>query len=281
MPTGDALIEQMNRIPILPDSLAIWGLGQMGVAVKGPEGVIYIDPYLSDAVRLNFGDWWTRAFDAPVPAGAITNAVALLSSHEHQDHLDVPTIAAMVEASPGMAVLMTGWSVPLLAELQLPRERVVVPRALQPMTIPGTSARLTAIPAAHYQLEDDDVKGHRWFGFLIEWNGVVFYHAGDTIVYADYLKTMRQLPSADVAMLPINGRDWFRETDVDAVGNLWPAEVVRLANELGWGLVIAGHNDMFANNAIPYSSIADAFERGAPRQAWKTLQPGELLYYVK
>ena len=30
-------------------SLAFWGLGQVGVAIKGPEGVLYVDPYLTDS----------------------------------------------------------------------------------------------------------------------------------------------------------------------------------------------------------------------------------------
>ena len=46
MPTGSALLAQMNNLTILPNSLAIWGLGQMGIAIKGPDAIHYIDPCL-------------------------------------------------------------------------------------------------------------------------------------------------------------------------------------------------------------------------------------------
>lgn len=281
MPTGIALLEQMESVTILPNSLAIWGLGQMGVAIKGPDGVLYIDPCLSDSVRAVAGDWWMRAYDPPILPDAVTNASAILASHEHGDHLDLDTVGPMAQASPNAPVITSGWCRDLCADLGLSAERVVTPAAEAPMTIPGTSARLTVLPSAHYAVEHDAERGHRWIGFLIEWNGVTFYHTGDTIVYDGYVDMLRRYPTPDVAMLPINGRDWYREADVGAIGNLWPNEAARLASDLGFGLVIAGHNDLYPNNTVSMGSIADAFARFAPRQSYKLLQPGELLYYVK
>ena len=68
---------------------------------------------------------------------------------------------------------------------------------------------------------------------------------------------------------------------VGATGNLLPEEAAQLTNEVGWGTVIAGHNDLYPNNTISMGSIADAFAKFAPRQPYKFLQPGELFYYVK
>ncbi len=48
------------------------------------------------------------------------------------------------------------------------------------------------------------------------------YHAGDTIAYDDMVERLRAL-RVDVALLPINGRDHFREAQ-DVVGNLTPRE---------------------------------------------------------
>lgn len=281
MPTGDTLLQQMEDLTVLPNSLAFWGLGQMGIAIKGPDGILYIDPCLSDYVRSIAGDWFTRAYDPPLAPERITHATALLSSHEHGDHLDPLTLGPMAQANPNAPLIATGWSREICTEFGLAADRLIVPRAEEPMTIPGTSARLTALPSAHYDVEHDPERGHRWFGYLIEWNGVVFYHSGDTIIYDGYEAMLRRYPTPDVAMLPINGRDWYREADVGAIGNLWPYEAARLASDLGFGLVIAGHNDMYPNNTISMGSIADAFAKFAPRQPYKLLQPGELLYYVK
>lgn len=281
MRSGTGLIEQMNSTPIIPNSLALWGLGQMGLAVKGPDGILYIDAYLTDTIRQNGGDWWTRAYDPPLRPDQVTNATAILASHEHGDHLDPATAGPMAQASPHAPLIVTGWSRAILDEADIPPGRVIVPRAHEPLTIPNTGARLTALPSAHYEVEDDAEKGHRWFGFLIEWNGVVLYHSGDTVIYGGYVEMLRRYPTADVAMLATNGRDWYRESDVGAIGNLWPAEAARLARDMGWGVVIPGHNDLFPNNGLSNAGVAEAFERYAPRQAYKILQPGELYYFVK
>jgi L-ascorbate metabolism protein UlaG (beta-lactamase superfamily) len=282
MPTGKALIEQMSRVSILPNSLAIWGLGQMGVAIKGPDGIIYIDPCLTNVVFDTFHDErWVRGYPSPLAPEDMTNASYVLCSHEHLDHLDPQTVGGAAVASPGAKFLVTGWSLDMLNAADIAAERAVVPQVGETMTLPGTSLKLTVIPAAHYDKEYDEAKGYRWFGFILEWNGVVFYHGGDTIIFPGYIDLLRGLPKTDVAMLAMNGRDWFREERMNAVGNLLPEEGVQLAAELGWDVLIPGHNDLFPNNAIPMANIAGAFEKFGPRQKYKFLQPGELYYYVK
>lgn len=281
MPTGKALIEQMNNTPILPNSLAFWGLGQMGIAIKGPDAILYIDPCLTNVVEDLFGSWWYRAYPTPVNPEDVTNATYLLSSHEHTDHFDPQTVKPLAKASPDVRIIATGWSRQLVKDADVPEDRAIYPTALQPMTLPGTSIKLTAIPSAHYEKEYDEQKGYRWLGYLIEWNGVTFYHSGDTIIYPGYIDTLKSLPTADVVMIPVNGRDWYRETLVNAVGNLLPEEAARLAVEVGWGTVIVGHNDLYPNNTIPMGSISDAFARYAPRQPYKMLQPGERFYFLK
>lgn len=275
------LLTQMQQIPVIPNSLAIWGLGQMGVAIKGPEGVIYIDACLSDVVEEQAGALWRRAYPPPLEPSAVTNAHFYLISHEHLDHLDPLTAGPVAQASPQARFVAPGWCHSLLAELTIPAERIIIPPALEAITLPNSTIRLTAIPAAHYAKEYDEHKGYRWLGYLIEWNGVTFYHAGDTIIYPGYLEMLGQLPTPDVAMLPVNGRDYYRENVLGAIGNLLPAEAVHLAHDHGWDTLIIGHNDLFANNAIPYGEIATALEQIAPRQKYKVLQPGELYYYVK
>lgn len=281
MPSGKILLAQMRDIPILPNSLALWGMGQMGIGIKGPDAIIYIDLCLTDVVRKASGDWWFRAFPPPLAPEEVSNAAYYLSSHEHLDHLDVLTIGPAAKASPSMKFIVTGWSVELMAEADVAEDRLIIPPAQHTITLPGTSIRLTAIPSAHYALEHDSEKGYRWLGYLIEWNGVVFYHSGDTIIYPGYLETLRGLPTADIAMIPVNGRDYYRETDVNAVGNLLPDEAARLARDAGWGQVIIGHNDMYPNNTIPMGQVIDSFGKIAPRQPYKVLQPGELYYFVK
>ncbi|MBI5667209.1 MAG: MBL fold metallo-hydrolase [Chloroflexi bacterium] len=281
MPNGKQLTAQIREMPVIPNSLPLWGLGQMGLIVKGPDALAAIDPYLSDSIREmtqeQFGGLMSRAFPPPLLPDELAADVYLIT-HEHPDHLDGPTLAA---ARPDARFVAPGWCMEALTGLGIRRERITVPEVLTPFTLPGTSLRLTAVPAAHYDKEYDARKGYRWLGYLIEWNGVVLYHAGDTVLYPGYMETMRDLPTPDVALLPVNGRDYFRESVLNITGTLLPAEAALLARELGWGVIIPGHNDLFTANSIPNAQIVDALERLAPRQAFKLLQPGELYYFVK
>lgn len=275
------MIAQMERLQVPHGALAIWGLGQMGVALKGAgHEVVYIDPCLSDVLKVkapDMGDRVERAFPAPVEPDQITNATYVLCSHEHIDHTDPLTLGPMAAASPGAQFVITGWSHELLDEADVAAERRIVPTALEPLQL--GPLRVTPVPAAHYELERDQ-RGYRWLGFVIEWNGVVFYHGGDTIVYPGYLETMRGLPQPDVALMAVNGRDAYRES-FNITGNLLPDEAAWLARELGWGVLIGGHNDLLAWNSIPPGALADACARLNPRQRLHALQPGELYLYVK
>ena len=245
------LITQIEQTPIISNSLAIWGFGQMGVAIKTPDAGLYIDLCLSDVVRDQLGDFWTRGYPPPATA------------------------------SPNAKFVAPGWCTDLFHEAGVSAERIILPQALVPFTLPGTDVTVTAVPSAHYEKEYDEQKGYRWLGYLIESNGVRFYHAGDTIIYDDYIDTLRQLPQPDVVMLPVNGRDYYRETEANAAGNLLPVEAARLARDLGWDVLIPGHNDLYPQNTIPFREIVSALETVAPRQKYKYLQPGELYYYVK
>ena len=275
------LMEQIARTPILPDSLAFWSFGQMGVGVKTPQSMLYIDLCLTGELIGESESKWVRAYPPPATPEQVTNADYYLITHEHGDHLDTDTVGPIARNAPQTVFVAPGWCTDILLGLGIAAERIITPKALEPMQLAGSDVTLTAVPSAHYEKTYDEAKGYRWIGYMIEANGVTFYHAGDTIIYPDYIETLKALPTPDVAMLPVNGRDYYRETEMHAVGNLLPVEAVRLAKDFGWDTLIVGHNDMYPHNTIPYSGIIDALEKVAPRQKYKVLQPGELMYYVK
>ncbi len=275
------MIENINQLPILPNSLALWGFGQMGFGIKGPDAIAYIDLCLSDYVGEQLGAWWSRAYPPPVQPEQITNADYYFISHEHWDHLDPATVGKVAAASPQARFITNGWCREILQTMGVAPERILIPPAGTRTQIDSTSLYVTVVPSAHYDLQFDPDKGHRWIGFCIEWNGVCLYHAGDTIIYPGYNDALRQLPPIDIAILPVNGRDYYRETDGGAIGNLLPAEAAYLARAHGWDILIPGHNDLYANNAIADSEIVAALTRYAPQQKYKLMKPTECYYYVK
>ena len=268
------LVQQMQTLPIIPNSLAIGWLGQMGLAIKGPDATVCMDVFLT--VRSD--PFWVRAFDPPLEPEALSNVDYYFITHEHGDHLDPKAVVGAATASPAAKFIAPAWCNDKLADLDIGDDRIINPAALEPFAL--GQMRVTAVPGAHYDKEHDPQKGYRWLGYMLEWNGVTFYHSGDTIIYPGYIETLQSLPTPDIALLPVNGRDYYRDAR-RITGNLLPVEAARLARDLGWDTLLVGHNDMFPNNAIPNSHIVDALATVAPRQKFKFMQPNELYYYVR
>jgi L-ascorbate 6-phosphate lactonase len=275
------LMQQIMNIPVMPNSLAIWGFGQMGLGIKTPQSMLYVDLCLSDVVLKEESSLWRRAYAPPISPEDIKSVDYYLVTHEHLDHLDPLTIAPIFKNCPSARFVCSGWCKKKLLDLGIPERNIIIPPVFQSIELGDSGIHITAIPTAHYNLDFDSEKGYRWLSYLIEANGVRFYHSGDTIIYPDYIAKLKELPQIDIGILPMNGRDYYRELDGGAIGNLYPAEAVRIAKDLTWDMLIVGHNDMYPFNCIPYSDIASALEKLAPRQKYKVLQPGELYYYVK
>src|SRR5262249_53351030 len=133
-----------------------------------------------------------------------------LASHHHGDHCDPRTLVPLLQtAKADVWTSYTGREM-LLAE-GVDNERIVWPPVNLRRLINDDLA-ITAIPSAHYTFEADHLGNPAFLGFLVEMNGVRFYHPGDTIVYEGLAEHLRRF-APDLAFLPINGRDWYREQD--------------------------------------------------------------------
>lgn len=80
-------------------------------------------------------------------------------------------------------------------------------------------------------------------------------------------------------MLPVNGRDWFREQQ--GLSATCTRQKPRCWRRNSRQQVIAGHNDLVPANTIPMGNIAQGFSDYAPGQPYKILQPGELYLFAK
>ncbi|MEX2542329.1 MAG: MBL fold metallo-hydrolase [Trueperaceae bacterium] len=271
-------IRFLDELTILPNSLALVGLGQAGVVLRTPDATIYLDPYLTynggEGKRLD------RLFPPPLAPQAVSNADLVLVSHEHIDHFDPHTLSAIAEASP--QAHFVGPHTCDFSAAGIARERVTLPAAFGTLELAG--ATVTPIPAAHTSL-DMSGAGYPYFGYIIESNGVTVYHAGDTVIYdadADtpgLLDTLKGW-SIDVMFVPINGRDYFR-TSQGLVGNTNAREAALLADALDVALVIPTHYDLMAGNAANPAHFVDFLYRLNPSRVHHLLRPGEHYYFVR
>jgi L-ascorbate 6-phosphate lactonase len=252
-----------------------WGLGQVGVVIKGPTGIIYVDPYLTDNSR--GGGRAARSFPPPQSPDEVSAADAVLLTHDHGDHTDPHTILPMAASWPGVRIIAPYTSRDTLMRAGLSERRVRVPPVGEPFDVAG--ATVTVIPSAHTELERDPERGHPFLGYLIEWNGVTLYHPGDTVIYPGLIDSLSRW-EIDVAFIPINGRDWFR-TERNIIGNTDFREAAELAEALDFRVIVPTHFDLFAGNAEDPGNFVSYLNRLNPLRRHKIMRPGELYCYVR
>jgi L-ascorbate 6-phosphate lactonase len=272
---GIDLIGRIDGLEVGEHSLAFWGLGQVGVAIKGPGGVIYVDPYLTDSDGA--GGSLPRTFPPPLSPAEVTNAAVVLLTHVHIDHTDPDTVLPLSGASPEARFVASFTSSDALVEAGLDEDRIFVPEVGEPVEVAG--ARVTALPSSHTELEHDPGRGYPYLGYVIEWNGVTVYHAGDTVVYDGLIETLSAW-DIDIAFVPINGRDYFR-TERGIVGNADLRETAELTETLDIGLIVPTHYDLIEGNTVDPGHFVSHLYSLNPMRPQKLLRPGELLYFVK
>lgn len=270
----------MRNVRLGSGGLALLGLGQAGVALRGPAQTIYIDPYLTS--NDGSGGRMERLFAPPLLPGEIDDASAVLVSHAHIDHFDPQTLGPIASSSPQS--LFIGPYPCDFALAGIPPDRAVTPAAFEPQAV--GDATITALPAAHPRIELTD-SGYSCLGFIVEMNGVTVYHAGDTVIYDEDEEsgTPSLLDSLsrwniDVMLVPINGRDWFRSAK-GVVGNTNAREAVLLAEQLDVRLVVPTHYDLIPGNTVNPANFVDILYRTNPNRPHHLLRPGELYVFAK
>jgi L-ascorbate metabolism protein UlaG (beta-lactamase superfamily) len=243
------------RIPALQ-------LGQSGFRLVFGDAVVYVDPYLSDSVAECCGPRFRRRVPAPFAPEQVRDADLVLITHAHLDHCDPGTLPGLAKASPGCLFLAPREVGRELERMDVEPRRIVEPELHWIPVEPGL--RVRPVPAAHPEPELDEDGHHRFFGFVIEYAGRRIYHAGDTSAHELLISELRELAPIDVALLPVNERNFFRAR-MDIVGNMSVREAFGLAEEIGARQVVPMHWDMFEPNSVLPEEIELLYARLRPR----------------
>jgi L-ascorbate 6-phosphate lactonase len=242
-----------------PSSIGIVALGQAGFAVLSGDDLVLIDPFLRPRPD--------RLVDPVVDPRRLLGVTVMFATHEHGDHLDLPTWAVIAETSPNARFVVPEPLVPLVAAARIPTERVSGARIGTQVEI--GHVRATPVPARHavevedgYSLGDQEHGAPRFVGYVVELDGVRLYHAGDTLADEAIVRAVGEL-HPDIALLPINGRDPERERR-GVVGNMSPYEAARMARDLSVALAIPMHFDTIRGNVGRPDAFVRAMRRHHP-----------------
>jgi L-ascorbate 6-phosphate lactonase len=235
-------------------ALVVTWLGQASFRFDVGERRILVDPFFAEHE------------DRLYPPDSVDEHGAgvdwLLVTHEHIDHLDPYSLREVAARSPSLTILAPAPLEAMVREAAPDATFTGVDRGDR-VELPGAGS-CTVVPAIHGRTVADGYPDDPAFvGYVLELDGTSLYHAGDTIVTDGLVAALKPL-RVDVALLPVNGRTYYRERD-ELVGNMGTRDAVALATEIGATILVPIHWDLFRGNTeAPGRAVDDAAAGGAP-----------------
>ena len=194
---------------------------------------------------------WRRA-PSGLPPDQLPQIDVVTLSHDHYDHLDLPSLAALKGEPPIVAPLQMG------RYLSRPPGRVGSRRASRGAVIeldwwqsserPGL--RITLTPAHHWGMRGLTGRNRTlWGGFIYEGDGITVYFAGDSALQKPVFQAIHQrFPRIDIAILPIGAYapSWFMQAQ-----HMNPEEAALAYEILGARRFVAMHWGTFSLSSEP------------------------------
>ena len=162
----------------------------------------------------------------------------VLISHNHYDHLDLPTLRRLADRGKSQFVVPTG-----VARLLRSQNFGPVHELDWGESLPLASTTIHSVPARHFSARGIfDRNRTLWCGYVIETGGCVLYFAGDT-AFGDHFAVIRERFGATrLALLPIGAYAprWFMSPV-----HMAPDDAVRAHQILAARTSIAIHHGTF------------------------------------
>lgn len=219
---------------------------------------ILADPVLSEraGVRiLGVTTFGVRRLVAPaLSAKELPDVDALLLSHSHFDHTDLPTLKRLPKSV--RAVVQKGNG-------DLVRRFKCVDELAWNESTEVKGARITAIPSEHWgaRILTDRERGYG--GFVIEKNNVSIVFAGDTAYTRVYENLRARFAPVALAIMPIGAYDPY----IAAHAN--PEQAWRMAKDLRAESVLPVHHSTFRLSREPVNEPIERFLRAAGKESYR------------
>jgi L-ascorbate 6-phosphate lactonase len=250
-----SLAQRIKSIQPEGDQTALFWLGQAGFVLKSPDGtVLFIDAYLSHSVERKFGPQWKRIMPLPMEAEDV-DCDWFISTHEHDDHLDVDSIPA-ISRNPRVHFAGPRECMAYYSSAGIDGGRCVELSSGKQVQMGDFTC--TAVFADHGDQAPDAV------GLIIERAGMRIYHTGDTAFRPEQMQHAISL-QPQVILPCING----------AFGNLNDESAAQLVGLTGSKLVIPTHFWTFIEHMGDPWQFQKNCQVTAPQAQVKWLTQGE------
>ena len=254
------LAKEIIEAEVLKDSVQIWWLAQAGFVFKTAAGrVIYVDPYLSDAVERLYD--FKRMSIAPIDAKDV-KADIVINTHEHADHFDPDAMPVIAENNPKCHFAGSLSCKELYESSGIDSDRYTMLEVDK--TYSFDDVTVYTCKADHGDYAPTAV------GLLLDFDGVRVFYTGDTALRPGLFEKFCEM-KPDILLPCINGN----------FGNMNHIDAAMLAQQVKPKLVIPCHFWMFIEHGGDPASFLYACKHFCPEVSAMILKPGEGLLFQK
>lgn len=247
-------LDALARAPGRGEGARLTWIGHASWLVQLDGVSLLIDPVFSETL----GPGLRRHISAALMPESLPRIDAQLITHNHRDHLDLPSVLAVgkpVIAGLGLAPFFAAESLPC-TELDWWSETRV------------GDVTVRFVPSQHWSRRGlNDTNETLWGGFVVEGSSARIYHSGDTAYFEGFSEIGRRSGPIDAALLPIGAYEpeWFMGKQ-----HMNPEQAVRAYRDLGARALVAMHWGTFQLTDEP---IAEPPERLAREWTARELDP--------
>jgi len=234
---------EIDGVRVLTDP--VWGLRASPSQLAGPK----------------------RFQPVPVALKALPPIDAVLISHDHYDHLCLPTIRALAKTSVpfvtslGVGAHLESWGVD--------KSRITELDWWQSHRLPGTEVEVTAAPSQHFSGRGlKDRNSTLWSSLVIRSPKHRVFFSGDTGLTDQYTEIRERLGPFDLVMLEVGA---FHAAWGDI--HLGPAHALEALQLLGGGAFLPVHWGTFSLAMHAWDEPAETLLSLAPKQGVQLVMP--------
>lgn len=232
---------------------ALW-VGHVTVLLQMDDKVIITDPFLTGNIAL----LQKRLVEAGIEIDSLEKIDMILLSHSHFDHTNLGSLALLEERFPDAKLVFPEGLEEFLPNLSfdfIPMKKADEKNKIyfgEEKNIDGV--KITAVAAFHwggrYGL-DGLIWGYdSYTGYIIEYNGMTVYFAGDTSYDNEFFKKLDTKYNIDLAIIPIGPCLHCYYID-KPYRHLYPSGVIKILKETNIKMIIPVHYGTILEKSEP------------------------------
>jgi L-ascorbate metabolism protein UlaG (beta-lactamase superfamily) len=232
-PGGPVPLAEAPAFPAEAAELAVTWFGHASALLEIDGQRVLVDPVWSDRVSPSPLLGPIRMHPAPVPLRALPPVDAVVISHDHYDHLDLPTVRALLSGSEARFVVPLGIGVHLRT-WGVPENRIVELDWDGSTTIGGLT--ITCTEARHFSGRFFARDTTLWASWVIAGPRHRVFFGGDTGYTPAFAAIGARFGPFDLTLLPVGAyNEAWRAIHMD------PEEAVRAHGDLGGRVMLPIH----------------------------------------